>query len=81
MSIKKFDEFEKRIDEAKINEVGPLKFTKSSAGMIPVGKKVEIKTDVKIKKADWDAMFTKVNNLPSAKRAEMIKKLHDLGLI
>lgn len=59
----------------------PLKFTKSTAGMIPAGKKQEFKTDVKIKKSEWDAMLVKINDLPAAKRAEVIKKLHDLGLM
>ena len=59
----------------------PMKFTKSTSGMIPSGKKTEFKTDVKIKKSDWDSMLTKINNLPSVKRAEIIKKLHGLGLM
>lgn len=77
MSIIKFDEY--FLSEESANE--SIKFTKSSAGMIPVGKKTELKTDVKLKKSDWDALFTKINNLPSAKRSELIKKIHQLGLI
>jgi hypothetical protein len=76
-NLKSFED----LNEAKLNEVGPMKFTKSTAGMIPANKKAEFKTDVKIKKADWDAIFVKVNNLPTAKRADMVKKLHELGLI
>jgi len=63
-----------------LNEAA-LKFTKSTAGMIPAGKKAELNADIKIKKAEWDAMLTKINNLPSVKRAEVIKKLHALGLM
>lgn len=76
-NLKSFED----LNEAKLNEVGPMKFTKSTAGMIPANKKTEFKADVKIKKADWDAMFTKINNLPTAKRAEIIKKLHQMGLM
>jgi hypothetical protein len=62
-------------------ELNEIKFTKTSAGMIPVGSKAEFKTDVKIKKAEWNAILTKVNNLPSAKRSDVIKKLHQMGLM
>lgn len=79
MSIKKFDDF--LINEAKLNEIAPMKFTKSTAGMIPANKKQEFKTDVKLKKTEWDAMFDKINKLTSAKRAEIIKKLHQMGLM
>jgi hypothetical protein len=75
-NLKSFED----INEARVNEIA-MKFTKSTAGMIPANKKAEFKADVKIKKADWDAMFTKVNALPTAKRAEIIKKLHQLGLM
>ncbi len=65
-----------------LNEtVKPMKFTKSTSGMIPAGKKAEFKSDMKIKKEVWDAMLIKVNKLPSAKRSEIIKKLHNLGLM
>jgi hypothetical protein len=57
------------------------KFTRTSAGMVPVGKKIEFKTDAKIAKSEWDAMLVKINAMPSAKRAELIKKLHGLGLM
>jgi len=74
-------EIDEATNEAKINEVGPMKFTKSTAGMIPANKKQEFKTDVKLKKSEWDAMFDKINKLTSAKRAEIIKKLHQMGLM
>jgi hypothetical protein len=84
MGIIKFEDFsiqEEDNTEVEAANEAAQKFTRSSAGMIQVGAKTPFKTDVKIKKEQWDAMFTKINNLPSAKRGEIIKKLHGLGLM
>lgn len=58
----------------------PTKFTKSAVGMVKVGKDAG-GADVKIKKADWDAVLIKINAMTPAKRSEIIKKLHQMQLI
>ena len=67
--------------EPKPTNEAAQKFTRTSSGMLAVGAKKTVVSDMKIKKDEWDKILTKINNMPSAKRSEMIKKLHGLGLM
>jgi len=69
------------LEPAKPTNEAAQKFTKTSSGMLPVGAKKTVVSDVKIKKDEWDKILTKINNMSSSKRSEIIKKLHGLGLM
>jgi hypothetical protein len=74
MGLIKFEDY----NEESTNEA--MKFTKSSSGMIPVGKKPPVE-DVKIKKSDWDAMLVKINSMTPEKIEKVKKQLRILGLL
>ena len=74
-NLREFESFDKSesIDEA-------TKFTKTASGaMVQVGAKTQ--QELKVNKKQWADMFARFDQLPSAKKQEVLKKLHSLGLL